>query len=380
MSGKLQQTGAIGTCVEVSEHVAREHLAQLHCFLATRQLNHDSETVENETGCGRNVAVARRDRGVRQAIPCKRARPFFLFLHYYDAHSDFAREGDLPYDAPPGFRRFRDEVPSEFDGCSPDGEVCASAWLKRLSDEGTRLPENDRERIRALYAEEVAYTDAMVGRVLRSLRGTGILDRAIVVITSDHGEEFQEHGRFLHESVFEPVVRVPLWIRFPRGEHAGVVDSLAQGIDVAPTILDALGFSIPDAMQGRSLLSIVRGEPSPKRYALIQSLALRTERFKAMPDGGGGRGRLLFDLASDPGETTDVSSRYPEVLEDMERWLVEMMERHDGMAARFGGRVGVTRPVEEADGPAAIPSRRVEMDPHERARLEALGYTVPEGG
>jgi len=289
--------------------------------------------------------------------------PFFLFLHYYDVHSDFPHEGDLPYVAPPPYRgTYTAGYDGDFTGCSPDRSSCASAWLADLSRAGILLPERDRAYVRALYDEEILYTDAMLGELFDRLRELGLYDRSLIVVTADHGEEFQEHGQFLHESVYEPVVRVPLWIRFPGGEPRGPVDTLAEGVDLVPTILDYLGVEALGGTQGESLLPVLRGSEPKTEYALIQSTSMRSSRFKAKTDGRGGW--VLFDLAEDPGETTNVAGEHPEVLEDMTAHLRELMDRHEEMAARFGGR------IPEARGP------RVEVSEEERRRLEALGYDV----
>ncbi len=293
--------------------------------------------------------------------------PFFLFVHYYDAHSDFMGEGELPYNAPEGFRgAYTGGYDGDFTGCDETRERCASLYLKHLSDERVQLSEDDRAYIRNLYNEEVAYTDAKVGELLDRLRETGWYDRSIIVITSDHGEEFQEHGRFLHESVHESVARIPLLIRLPGGEPRGSVEALAESVDIVPTILDALGLEIPDRLQGESLLPILEGDEPQTEFAIIQSTAMRSSKWKVMPGGEGTR--ALYDLENDPGETRDVAREHPDVMRRFEEALGQWMADYPEMAAYFQGRI---------DGSER---ESIEIDEAERARLEALGYTVPGPG
>lgn len=290
--------------------------------------------------------------------------PFFLFAHYYDAHSDFMGEGELPYNAPEGFRgRYTADYDGDFTGCDEAKDQCASLYLKVLSDERIQLSETDRAYIRGLYDEEVRYTDAKVGELLDRLREDGWYDRAIIVITSDHGEEFQEHGRFLHESVQEVVARIPLFIRMPGGSPRGSIESMVESVDIVPTILDALGLEIPDRLQGESLLPILEGSEPVTEFAIIQSVAMRTSKWKIMQSGDGNR--VLYDIENDPGETRDVIAEHPDVVARFEQALADWMADYPEMAAHYQGRVD---PGERES---------IEIDAAERARLEALGYTVP---
>ena len=291
-----------------------------------------------------------------------RPSPFFLFLHYYDVHSDFATDGDLPYSAPsPEAGTFTKGYAGSFNGCSEDGELCASAYLKHLNDTETQLPVEDRDYIRSLYDEEILYTDRMVGAVLDRLRELDLYDKAVIVITADHGEAFQEHGSFLHDTVFEGVIRVPLWIRLPGAAERGRVDAVAEGVDIVPTILDYLGLEVDPGMQGESLLRIARGEEPESDFALVHSVAMRSSRWKIMQRLGQ---RLVFDLEADPGEREDIAAENATVVRDAEQHLGALMERYPPMKAYFEGRIDGRNP-------------EIEMDDAERRRLEQLGYTVP---
>lgn len=174
---------------------------------------------------------------------------------------------------------------------------------------------------RARYDGEVAFVDAQVGRVLAALEASPHARKTIVIVTSDHGEAFGEHGMIRHGfEVWEELARVPLLVFVP-GAPPRRIAARRSGIDVAPTIVEALALSQPegaDTMRGRSLLDDVR----------LPEDALAEDRpvFVDMPEGPNNRerqafydgrhklvvsaGRVLglYDLEADPGEKNDLSS------------------------------------------------------------------------
>ena len=142
-------------------------------------------------------------------------KPFFLFLHYYDPHHEYR---------PP--------------------EPYAS-----------RFPEHP-------YAGEIAYTGAAVGDVIEALRARGLYDQTLVIVTSDHGEEFGEHGKvgWHSHSLYDELLRVPLLLKLPDSRHAGTsVEQQVRGLDILPTLLELVGVEIPEQARGRSLLGLLTG-------------------------------------------------------------------------------------------------------------------------
>lgn len=170
-------------------------------------------------------------------------RPFFAFVHMWDVHYDYV--------PPPGFDVFYPEYDGSIDGHGID-EL-------RLT-----LPilEKDVNQLKALYDGELRWTDSNVGRLLDVLERSGALDDTIVVLTSDHGDEFFEHGQLKHrDTLFEEVVRIPLIVSWPAGVPSGrSVDGLASITDVAPTLLELCGLPRPAGMWGRSLAPALHGE------------------------------------------------------------------------------------------------------------------------
>jgi arylsulfatase A-like enzyme len=165
-------------------------------------------------------------------------RPFFLYLHYMGPHQ--------PYDPPESIRaRFVDPSSS---GTTLEGN-------RRLRGER----EADLAHARALYAACVAAVDDEIGAVLRELDRLDLRRRTLVVFTSDHGEEFGEHGGIEHgRTVYGEVVQVPLVLSWPgRLEPGRRVAHLSQHLDVAPTVLRLAGLAPPSSFRGASLLEPV---------------------------------------------------------------------------------------------------------------------------
>ncbi len=288
-------------------------------------------------------------------------RRFFLFVHTYDVHSEWDR---LPYDCPAPYRdRWAAPYRGDFDGCR-EGK-CAStllAWANSRIAAGELEAEDlftDREidYMSALYDGCIRYTDAEVGKLLDKLRRLGLYDRSLIVVTSDHGEEFAERGRFMHfKAGYEEFVRVPLILKLPGSRYRGLrVPHLAAMVDLMPTVLDAAGVAAGDEVQGRSLLPAIERN-LPVRQAVHIHNVLRTERWKYFLEGN-----RLYDLDADPGETRNVLRKTDGF--DRRRWRRflrraqerdrRLFEEHETSAPRRG---------------------EVELTEEEIDELKALGY------
>ncbi len=239
-------------------------------------------------------------------IEKQRGRAFFLFLHTYEVHHPYT----------PGerdFEPFRDG----YHGPLPD-QITVDV-LREVNDGTRTLEPRDRKHIVDAYDAEIHSVDRAFGTFVALLRKLGLYDDALVVVTSDHGEEFGEHGQMGWHShtLYDELLRVPLLVKLPRGMRAGTtVEETVRGIDVAPTVLAALGRSVPTEFEGRDVLA---SGPRPAEAAEVWSsrdvaaadvFALRTPEWKLID-------RKLYDLRRDPGERTDVAASEPEVLERM---------------------------------------------------------------
>ena len=246
-------------------------------------------------------------------ISAQKGARFFAFLHLYEPHS--------PYTPPPAYR-------------------------------GHALP----------YDGEVAYADELVGRLLGALETSGLYDRAIIAVTSDHGEGLGDHGEAEHGIfLYREAVHIPLVLRLPRGVHGGtrVAGTVAQA-DLAPTLLDLAGLeakgldgvSLRGALSGSGSGHAVYSETFYPRYHLGWSeLFAATEgryRYVRAPRPE------LFDLASDKAEQRNLAAERASVATAMNTWLEQ------------GGAGGA------ASAPEEVPS-------DVREKLQALGYVGSAG-
>ena len=160
----------------------------------------DLDTGGKEAEFGRTAAET--NTRVFEWLDGRAGRNAFLFIHYFDVHSD---AGALPYDSP---ARYRSHVPEGLRWGSDGG----SQFLSSLNQTGDRLPGDRLDQLRALYAAGVRYTDDRLGELFRGLKERRRYDDALILLVADHGEEFQEHGKFLHNQLYEETVRVPMAI------------------------------------------------------------------------------------------------------------------------------------------------------------------------
>jgi len=296
-------------------------------------------------------------------------RPFFLFLHTYDTHSAVSR---LPYESPPPFlNQFVDPGYSgSFDGCREDR--CASElllWHNQARREAMLGPKElftpeEMEYTVALYDGAISYVDDQIGLLLAALEDFGIAQRTLVVLTSDHGEEFLEHGLLLHDQNYEEVARVPLIVRFPDRSHAGRrVANLVSTLDLLPTILDASGAPpLPQAM-GLSLLQLV-SSPSGGGFERPVHIAsgrekLRTRHWSLLAESNGPS--ELYSLADDPNEQMNRIAQYPDHAAKLFDQLLEI-QSHEIIIRE---QIGFTD------------SEKAELAPNELEKLRALGYAEP---
>ena len=298
------------------------------------------------------------------------APPYFLFLHYYDVHSDWKQ---LPYESPPPYETmFTPKRETPFTGCDDSG-VCASRYLLKLNEQNLPVSEEDLAYMRALYDGGVRYTDHEIGLLLEGLKKRHLYDEALIIITADHGEEFRDHGRFLHEQIYDELVHVPLLLKLPQGRRAArTVEDEVETIDLAPTILEVAGVSPPQSWQGRSVLPLLDASSEAARPAYSSSTAVgravRTRHWKLIQSTGG-KDVELYNLTRDPGEHRNVlaeasrAATAERLARRLEAWAGDNRRRiHElTMAAPAGtARSGTT----------------VNLSDSDKERLRSLGYDV----
>ena len=243
-------------------------------------------------------------------------RPLFAWVHLYDPHT--------PYDAPEPYR--------------------------------SRFPKT----LEGAYDAEVAWSDALVQRLLDGLAARGRLKRTVLAVVGDHGEALGEHGEATHGFfLYDATLQIPLIFAGP-GVPALRVDEQVRIVDVMPTLLELAGVPLPAGVQGVSLMPLAHGKSLgltalaetwyPRyHYGWSELTALRDRQYKFVqaprPE--------LYGLTGDPGETSDLAGREPARVAALQRALQEKL-------AGLGG---------------APPARAPEpVDPEAEERLAALGY------
>ncbi len=235
-------------------------------------------------------------------LDARKAEPALLFLGTVDTHGPWiARE--------PWIEQY--DAPKPYTGPFQKYGTMRELGIKKGEMGCSRIPpRRDIERLRAIYDSAVSYHDARLGDLVAGLQRMGIYEQTMIVITADHGEELFEDGRCGHGgSLRETLVRVPLLVHYPARVAAAVVEEGAEGVDVMPTILDALGADLPAALQGESLVPRAagtnRGWPRPSYASQFEyAHAMRVARWKLKV---GKRGvPVVIDVVADPDERTDV--------------------------------------------------------------------------
>lgn len=168
-------------------------------------------------------------------------RPVFLFVHFYDALSDpQSATNTAPYDSPQEYRG-DPQTGESIEFCDSLGR-CATEYLLACNKEGAELPESSKQELGRLYQAGVRYLEHQVDLLLQRLIEMGVWEDTLIILTADHGEELGEHGIYLHDQLFEEIIRIPLFIRFPGGGGAAERrNDLVMLEDILPTVLDVSG-------------------------------------------------------------------------------------------------------------------------------------------
>jgi arylsulfatase A-like enzyme len=278
---------------------------------------------------------------------------FFLLVHSYEAHMPYEH---TTFSAGLEPARFGPHFTEEAHRAVSSGELVLSA--------------HELEVLEALYDGGVQACDREVGRLLDGLEDLGLRDETVVIVTSDHGEELAE-GRFPSfagnhgHALFEELVHVPLIVARPRAEARRVAQQV-RSMDVLPTALELLRVSVPEDVEGRSLVPLLEGRPETverlasggsieegpeRRFVRLHGhkLVLRLEEpepgspFEHVPE------LELFDLRADPGERDDLALQRPEVLSAL-------------------------RAIAEARSDAGFDPEALLIPPELTEQLRALGY------
>ncbi len=272
--------------------------------------------------------------------------PFFAYLHYLEIH--------WPYCPPPAVRGTFNDGSSEIRWCHKWREL-----RQDILSGAVALTEVDREVMKARYDEELLALDGRLGELFAELKSRGLWDDTLIVLTSDHGEEFYEHGSMGHgQSLYGELIDVPLVFKPPAAWPAEVdraVDAVVELRSISPTVLEAAGAPPFEGVAAPSLVPWMTGRPTaedPFGVAEAQDeVVVRTADLKLMARRDSSAFEL-YDLAADPGETADVTRQRRGELQRLRSYLETWRES--------------LRP--------AAASEMQELDPETLEGLKALGY------
>lgn len=212
--------------------------------------------------------------------------------------------------------------------------------------EGKALAEWKYNRYMQDYLASVRSLDDNVGRLLDYLDESGLAENTVVVYTSDQGFYMGEHGWFDKRFMYEESFRTPLLMRLPKAYHAhGKVSQLVQNIDYAPTFLELAGVSVPEDIQGQSLLPLLKGEKPagwrkslyyhfyefPGEHAVRRHCGIRTDRYKLIHFYNDIDTWELFDLKKDPSEMTNLidNPKYKPLIDDLKTQMKQLQEKYN---------------------------------------------------
>jgi arylsulfatase len=270
-------------------------------------------------------------------------RPLFLWVHYFDPHTDLP---PTVYNAPEPYRNIYLQhhldlvgLPEYYDDLAPLEPFDRTAWI-RDNTEGEVRANVDLANGRALYDAEITSCDAGIGRLFDRLRADGLFDEAVIVLMADHGENMEpaSHGHgpinFTHNRLFESVAHTPLMIRMPGQTEGTRVSAITQNIDLAPTLLELLDLPTRPAVEGQSLVPLLR-DPSASLHERIfiesskgGEKVVRTETLKLM-DLGEDQDPQLFAWRDDPEELRDLAgSSSPETVADLRQQVAGFRPVH----------------------------------------------------
>ncbi len=241
-------------------------------------------------------------------------RPFFLLVFYADPHFE--------YDAPPALiRRFAD----------PD--YLRAMPVRRFLEEYGKGKLRDEDSIafaRALYDAEIANVDEAIGTLWKKIESLGLAGRTVLAVTSDHGEQFYEHGGMRHgHSLYIEEIHTPFVIVDPARPARAFVEAPTRASDLYPTLLDAAGIAPPEGIEGTSILPLAGKGPRAlpretvfmvRKENYLQGywvdpwmLIFDRDRIRTPAD----RGLELYNLEEDPGEKRDLAASRPDVRDRM---------------------------------------------------------------
>jgi len=272
-------------------------------------------------------------------------KKFFLFLHSYETHTPYTPQ-----------KEYLELFEANYSGSLP---LHTSDGIALQINKGKReMTNEDKEHIIDTYNAEIRSMDDSFQVFLDYLHEKGLYDDALIILTSDHGEEFNEHGVMASHShtLYNELLHVPLIIKFGGLKHSSkIIPELVRGVDILPTIMNVLNLAPEDRFDGVSILPFLSRRTKDELIAIserdmVESLkpecwSITWKRWKLYNS-------ILFDLEMDPFETIDVSKENTEIKAKLRRRALKFMQQH--------------RVVDQ--------KAKAKLSEEELEKLKALGY------
>jgi arylsulfatase A-like enzyme len=267
---------------------------------------------------------------------------FFLFLHTYEVHH--------PYTPKEEYLALFD---TDYSGDLPSH--ITRDLLLEINDNKMIINESDKQHIIDTYDAEIKSMDDSFLVLINFLKNNNLFDNTIIIFTSDHGEEFGEHGLmgWHGTTLFDEVLHIPLIVKFPNSLFSSTaVSQQVSSMDILPTLLDVLDIPKEKIFEGTSLMSLVKGKRK-KMYAVSEmgsyGKSIRTQAWKYCRIRSS---ELLFNLANDPNEQSDVASEQLDVTNRLKTVLESFL---------------VKRRI-------SLPENKANLDKETLEQLKDLGY------
>ncbi|MCI0605608.1 sulfatase-like hydrolase/transferase [bacterium] len=245
---------------------------------------------------------------VLEWIQNMRQFPKFVFFHMLHPHS--------PYVPPPEIAQIFNVTHSPL---ASSNQKLVEVDAKRII-----LPPPERDHLMLLYDAEIRRLDTLFASFIQHLKQLKIYEEALIIFISDHGEAFQEHGRLGHGSnLYQEMIRVPLLIKLPSRYNArGIkIRQNVQTMDLMPTLLELSGIPIPDSLQGKSLMPLIKNSGKEENERTVFSEVLSGKQLCAIQGDykyihyGAAKREELYDIRVDPGETQNLFEKRLDLLE-----------------------------------------------------------------
>lgn len=270
----------------------------------------------------------------------------FMFVHYFDPHYEYNHH-----------KKF--DMTSHY-----SGQIKPGTGLGKLREIRSQLLPNDIDYLKGLYQEEGAYVDFHIGRLIEHIEKSGLADNTLIIFTSDHGEEFMEHGWLGHtRTLYDELIRIPMFFYLPGTLSPGIVKTPVSQIDILPTLMSM--FNEPHrskTWEGISLKQYLEGGGSalPRRNLFSETSTDANLRsviqgpYKLVHDKQRKK-FTLYNRTEDPGEHKDISKAEPQVFKELKHKL-----------AAWESSVEATS--------QEIQPRKVNLNSEEIKQLKSLGY------